>query len=133
MYQGAASQRAKMAYQSSQVQMEDPMGLIVRLYDGMLGFLRQGAARLDAGDKIGAAEPIRRATDIVGELQGVLDLERGGEIAANLDRLYGYCRRRILEAHLAAQADGLEEVARLMAPLRDAWAEARTKQMEPAS
>ena len=49
-------------------------------------------------------------------------------MAFNLDRLYSYCRRRIMESHLQADPAGLMEVARLMTPLRDAWAEARVKQ-----
>lgn len=122
-----SAERARHAYQANTVQQEDPMGLVVRLYDGMLGFLRRGGDLLAEGRYGEAAEPIRRATDIVGELQAVLDLERGGEIAANLDRLYTYARKRIMEGHLGCDAKALHEVADLLQPLRDAWAEARTK------
>ena len=36
MTQAVVAQQARMAYQASQVQMDDPMGLVVRLYDGMM-------------------------------------------------------------------------------------------------
>ncbi len=123
------TERARRAYQTTQVQMEDPLGLVVRLYDGMLMFLRRGAECLATGQRVQASEQIRRAADIVGELQAVLDLQEGGEVAANLDRLYAYVRRRIMESHLGSDPAGLEEVVRLLTPLRDAWAEARGKQL----
>lgn len=125
----AMADRARRAYQTSAVQMQDPMGLVVQLYDGMLMFLRRGADLLATGQKHAAAEPIRRAMDIIGELQGVLNLKEGGEVASNLDRIYSYCRRRVMEAHIKADPAGLEEIARLLTPMRDAWSEARLKQM----
>lgn len=128
MNQAVMTQTARRAYQATQVQQEDGLSLVVQLYDGMLGYLRRGAELMADRNPLGASESVRRAVDIVGELQAVLDLERGGEIAANLDRLYSYCRRRMMEAHLSADPAGLHEVAKLMAPMRDAWAEARVKQ-----
>ncbi|RMG43581.1 MAG: flagellar export chaperone FliS [Acidobacteria bacterium] len=122
-----SAERARAAYQANTVRDDDPLGLVVKLYDGMLGFLRRGSELLEESRYREAAEPIRRATDIVGELQAVLDLDRGGEVAANLDRLYTYARRRIVEAHLGSDPAGLREVADLLQPLRDAWAEAREK------
>ncbi len=132
MTQALMSNRARMAYQSAQVQMEDPIGLVVRLYDGMLQFLRQGADALSAGQLVAAADPIRRAADIIGELQAVLNLKEGGEVAFNLDRLYSYSRRRLIEAHLQHDPAGLNEIIRLLTPLRDAWVEARSKHPELA-
>ncbi len=122
------AERARHAYQTNEVRMDDPLGLVVKLYDGMLMFLRRGAELLDAGQRVPAAEPIRRATDIVGELQAVLNLEEGKDVARNLDRIYSYCRRRIMESHLQADAAGLHEVVGLLTPLRDAWSEAQRLQ-----
>lgn len=130
MSTGLMSERARRAYQTTQLQMEDPMGLVVRLYDGMLMFMRRGADALREGKRGEASKPIRRATDIVGELQAVLNVAEGGEVARNLDRLYTYARRRIMEAHMAGDPAGLDEVVRVLTPLRDAWAEARLKQMQ---
>ncbi len=128
MNQVATPQRARFAYQASQVEAEDSMALVVKLYDGMLGFLRRGAEAMAADEKTAASESIRRATDIIGELQAVLDLDKGGEVAANLDRIYAYSRRRVVEAHTQNDPSGLVEVTKLLAPLRDAWSEASLKQ-----
>ncbi|MDH3283367.1 MAG: flagellar export chaperone FliS [Acidobacteriota bacterium] len=123
------SQRARHADQASQVDAEESMALVVRLYDGMLGFLRRGAEAMASGKKTTASESIRRATDIIGELQAVLDLDEGGEIAANLDRIYAYSLRRVAEAHSQDDPSGLVEVTKLLAPLRDAWSEASARQV----
>ncbi|MFN7967169.1 MAG: flagellar export chaperone FliS [Acidobacteriota bacterium] len=129
MMQAALQDRARRAYQTTQVQPDDPIALVVQLYDGMLGFLRRGADHLACKEFVPAADRIRRAADILGELQAVLDMERGGEVAFNLDRLYAYSRRRLMEGHLQADPAALREIADLLQPLRDAWAEARLKQM----
>jgi flagellar secretion chaperone FliS len=73
----AVGQRARHAYQVSQVAEQDPMSLIVMLYDGMLGFLERGIDAVEQGDRVGVGEHVRRASDIVGELQAVLNLEEG--------------------------------------------------------
>lgn len=122
-----ATHKAKQAYQSTQVENEDPVGLVVRLYDAMIGSLNRGAESMEVGRVGEAYEAVRLATDVIGQLQATLDLEQGGEIAANLDRLYVYCRREVLEAHVNLEADKLRGVSRLLTPLRDAWSEARTK------
>lgn len=124
----APSQKARQAYQANQVVDQDPMELIVMLYDGLLGFLKRAAVAVEEQNTPEASECFRRATDIVGELQAVLDMEAGGEIAANLDRIYTYSRRRIVEGHVNLEPEPAREIVELLAPLRDAWAEAREKQ-----
>ena len=128
MSHAAIARQAVSAYQSSHVQSDDPIGLVVKLYDGLLGFIARAAEAIDSGSPHLASEPIRRASDIVAELQTVLDLEQGGEIAENLDRIYTYTRKRLVESHLKGDVEGLNEITRLFGPLRNAWSEARDRQ-----
>jgi flagellar protein FliS len=74
---------------------------------------------------------ILKAQNIIVELQGSLNLEAGGDHAKNLDRLYDYYLRRLLEANLKKQADPLLEVERLVRTLRDGWAEMLRNQTSP--
>ncbi len=129
MSYGVLAERARRAYQTTQLQMDDPLGLVIQLYDGMLMFMRRGSDLLAQGQRVAAAEPIRRATDVIGELQAVLNLKEGGDVAFNLDRIYSYCRRRVMESHLSGDPAGLNEIVRLLTPLRDAWSQAREKQL----
>ena len=56
-------------------------------------------------------------------LQASLDLEKGGEIAANLADLYAYCSRRLLHANLKSDVEAVQEVKKLMSEIREAWAQ----------
>jgi flagellar protein FliS len=64
-----------------------------------------------------------RAQAILSELRANLDMEAGGDIAANLDRLYDYHLRRLIECNLRKDEAPLIEVEGLVRTLRDAWAE----------
>lgn len=119
--------RAKQLYQNVQLQADNPLGLVVRVYDALLSALHRGAEHLEQ-EQIGeAVKPIHLATEIIGQLQATLDLERGGEVAKNLDALYFYCRKEVLQAHVTKSPTRLRGVAQLLSPLRDAWAAAKEK------
>jgi flagellar protein FliS len=54
-------------------------------------------------------------------LQAALDLDKGGDLAANLNELYGYLVRRILHVNIHNDLLVLEEVRSLISEVRDAW------------
>ncbi len=123
--ESAGQARASNAYQRCQIQVDDPIGLVLRLYDGLLASLQAGAERIETGEFAIVANELGRALDIVGYLQGRLDLEQGGEVAVNLDRVYSIARERIVSGHLRRDSAEILGVVKLLEPLRDAWQEAR--------
>lgn len=115
----------------SQVQVQtgietaDGRKLVGMLYDGALEAISTARGALARGDMATKGQKIGKAVRIVEEgLLGGLDLARGGELAANLERLYRYIGRRLTEANLRNDDRALDECVRLLAPLRDAWSEA---------
>ena len=56
-------------------------------------------------------------------LKDSLDLERGGELAQNLNALYDYVQRTLLQAHLKVDESLLDECGRLMAEVASGWRE----------
>jgi len=72
-----------------------------------------------------------RAIDILESLRTSLDMERGGEVAGNLNRLYTYMEARLTEANLGNDTAVLDELSGLNEILRGAWssipAEARQR------
>lgn len=64
---------------------------------------------------------ISRAIGILDGLRESLNLEVGGDIAENLNQLYEYCQRRLLQANVANDAAILDEVASLLREIKTAW------------
>ncbi|WP_028104787.1 flagellar export chaperone FliS [Pseudoduganella violaceinigra] len=99
-----------------------PHKLIVMLYDGALAAIMTAITQMKAGNVQEKGKAISKAIRIIDDgLRASLDKEVGGEIALNLDALYDYLSRRLLEANLKNDADILEEVRGLVADLRDTW------------
>jgi flagellin-specific chaperone FliS len=46
-----------------------------------------------------------------------------GEIAANLEGIYVFCKRLLMEARFEQDADKVEKVRELLGPLRESWAQ----------
>ena len=84
----------------------DPLQQIVMLYDGAIKFLRLAADNIEARDIPKKAEHVNRALDILNYLQGILDFERGGDVAQTLDSLYTLVSMKILRASATLDAKG---------------------------
>lgn len=110
------------AYRQSAILTAPPERLVVMLYDGAIRFLHQAAAAVRGQDIAAAHGKLRRAEDIVAHLNATLDHERGGEIAAQLQAIYLFCRRQLNEARVSRDAEKIEVVIGLLAQLRDSWA-----------
>ncbi len=113
---------ATTAYTEASVLTATPERLVVLLYDGAIRFLHQAAAALRAGRRDQARARLHRAQAIIDELNRSLDL-RQGEVAHGLRAIYGFCSRHLIDATLNADADGYDEVAELLAGLRESWQE----------
>ena len=117
---------ASTTYSQQAATTASPAQLVLMLYDAAL-------AHTEAGRQAAEAEPqqleathrsIGRVQAIVRELQLTLDHERGGEVAATLAGLYGYCQDLLLRANLRKDPKLLEELVTLLTPVRDAWDQA---------
>lgn len=121
------------AYQAQAVLTASPGQLVLMLFDGALRFLGQAQDAFSSPDSGPRRierinQSIVRAQNILVELQSTLNLEAGGDYARNLDRLYDYYLRRLLEANLKKSVDPVNEVEGLLRQLRDGWAEMLRKE-----
>lgn len=113
-------------YQNAAVSTASPGQLVVMMYDGILRFVAKARAgcALPEGDpermKM-VQEGIGRSLAILDELRATLDKEKGGEYAANLERLYDYYARRLLKAQISFDDAPLAEVEKLVGALREGW------------
>jgi flagellar protein FliS len=122
--------RALNAYKQTDVTSRSPLELVVLLYDGAVRFLGEAHAAGTRGDKPARTRSVARAQAIIGELQGTLDMENGGQVASDLDRLYTYMTSRLLDATARHDDAAIVEVQKLLGSMREAWARIST---EPAA
>ena len=112
------------AYRSSSVMTASPGQLVVMLYDGAGRFLRQAELAADEGAWRHAFDRLDKAAAIVDELLVTLDVEQGGQLAERLQGIYVFCKRLLIDARVSRDVGHVREAARLLAELREAWAEA---------
>ncbi|WKK15457.1 flagellar export chaperone FliS [Achromobacter insolitus] len=106
----------------TQILGASPERLISLLYMGARAAIGQARLHLQEGRPTERGAAISKAIKIVDEgLKTGLNMEAGGEIAANLARLYDYIVRTLLMANLKADPEALETADRLLADLAEAW------------
>ena len=110
------------AYQQSTASAASSVGQVVALYDRILRDLRSAIAAIGAGQIENRVNSLNHALTIIGELQGVLDFQRGGEAAVNLDNFYKVTRAMVTMAGVNCSVDLLQELVSMFARLRAAWA-----------
>ena len=115
-------------YQTQAIMTASPGQLVLLLYDGALRFLSLAHVALEAGNNDLTRfevtnRNLQRAQNIIAELKGTLNHDAGGAVAANLDRLYDYFNRRLIQANFKKELAPVVEVEGLLRELRDAWAE----------
>ena len=100
-----------------------PHQIVQMLFDGALDRIAQARGYMQRGQIAEKGRHLGRAVAILNGLRHDLDMERGGEISANLDALYDYMTRRLLEANVKNDPQVLDEVSGLLREIRDAWAQ----------
>lgn len=116
-------QKAAQAYFQTKVSTTDQGHLLIMLYDGALNYLQQAREKILAKDYAGKGILISKVIDIVSELSGSLNLERGGSLATNLSNLYILCTARLLQANLKLDLEALDSVVHILSGLRSAYAQ----------
>ena len=108
-------------YLESDVTHADPAKIIVLLYEGAIYRIGQAIQEIEKQNTLASGIALYRALAIIGELRKSLNLEEGGEIARNLDRLYLHMHEELVKGHLAKQAPPLERVRTLLTDLNSSW------------
>ena len=113
------------AYRENSIMTASPEQLVVMLYDGAGRFLRQAEGSMLEGSWLQASEKLSRAEAIIDELLATLDMD-AGEVADRLQSIYVFCKMRLIEARIERDAVRVDQVARLLGELREAWSQVRS-------
>lgn len=121
MYAMKAMKQYQQVSLEARVAEASPHGLIQLLMQGGLERLAQARGAIERGQLAERGELISKTIGIVGGLREALNPEAGGELALNLDRLYGYMTERLLEANRNGDAAILDEVSGLLREVKSGW------------
>ena len=109
------------AYQENSVTTQSKGKLVVMLYDGAIKFLKMAIKELEAQNHEAKSKYLNKAEDIINELNYVLDMDAGGEVATNLRSLYVFMIRHLHEANIEQDISKIEEVIKLLEELNQSW------------
>ena len=128
----SVSSRSASAYRRVSVETSvdnaSPHRLVSLLFDALQQAVGSARVAMQCGDIPGKCKQIGVAVRILEEgLTCALNLDEGGELAANLQNLYGYCVTRLISANIKNDVAALDEVSRLIEPVASGWKEISTQ------
>jgi len=109
------------AYKSTAVATQSKERLIILLYEGAIKFMKLAVKELEARNYEAKGQYLNKAQNIINELNAVLDMENGGEIATNLRKLYLFMNNRLAQANIERSPEMIREVITLAEELNEGW------------
>ncbi len=103
------------------IETASPPRLILLMIDGAIDKIRAARLAMERNKSATKGTNISWAISIIDGLRASLNMEKGGELASNLDRLYEYMVRTLVEANLNSDRRKLNEVEALLIEGRLAW------------
>ncbi len=118
--QSALAQYRKIDTESA-LEGASPHRLIQMLMNGALDRMLQAKGALQRRDIAAKGLMLGKAISIISGLQASLDKEASASLTGDLDSLYDYMQRRLLEANLRNDVAIVDEVASLLITVKSAW------------
>jgi flagellar protein FliS len=100
-----------------------PVRLVICLYEQAIEDLRRALVALEKNDIETRTREINHALTVIGQLQGTLDREHGGEVARNLEAFYNLIRAGLMEAQIKQSPKILQQQISQLTMVYEAWLE----------
>ncbi|MES1189419.1 MAG: flagellar export chaperone FliS [Myxococcales bacterium] len=117
----ATLESAAQRYSQVRMTTSSPGELLLALYDGIFRFLNGAKVCLERKEVARGRELLSKAYAILSELYIALDHSLAPELCANLEALYGFSMDRVMQASRKGITTPIDEVIRVLTPLREAW------------
>jgi flagellar protein FliS len=105
----------------AQTARASPVELVLLLTDGLLDELARARAHIVARRYEMKAASIDKCVEIINGLSSSLDFEHGGEVVANLARLYDFCAAHLHSAGIKLDPALIDEVVAILTTIRQGW------------
>ena len=118
------------AYKKASVNTLDQTKLIIMLYDGAIKNASFAVEHMKSGQIEKVHDCLIKTKNIVTELMATLNMDRGGDIAKNLQSLYSYMFSQLIEANMNKKTEPVVIVIDLLKELRAAWTQINSKKKD---
>lgn len=108
-----------------------PEQIVGILFAKLVDTLIKARSYIERKDLTNKQDRLNLALDIFGVLEGSLDHKKGGELAANLQELYQYCQKRLMEANAANDTEAVTEVVELVKEVQEGWQSITEQKVTP--
>ena len=119
------ARQAMSAYSNTQIHSgimdATPHKLTAMLLGGAADRLNAARGAIEKGDVARRGEMLGKTISILAQLQADLDMGQGGEIAQNLEALYDYMIRGLVDANRENDAEKLGEIQVLLSEVKSGW------------
>ena len=120
------------AYKKASVNTLDQTKLIIMLYDGAIKNASFAVEHMKSGQIEKVHDCLIKTKNIVTELMATLNMDKGGDIAKNLQSLYSYMFSQLIEANMNKKTEPVVVVIDLLKELRAAWTQINSKKKNDA-
>lgn len=110
------------SYKMTDISTADRGRLLLMVYDHCIKWCNTAREAIETGDIAKRTKAVFKVQDGLTELICSLDMDKGGDIAKNLRRLYDFYSQHMTEANLKNSAQNIQDVQSMMEGLREAWA-----------
>jgi flagellar protein FliS len=124
--------RSADAYLSQRILGASPEQQAALIMEAGQLHLGRAIQALNRDDSAAATSSFIRMTEVIKEANLRLDLEAGGELAKNLQKLYGFWMKEIMLASRAKDTARLAAVAQSMGEIRQTWEQYHEKKVGAA-
>lgn len=124
--------RSADAYLSQRILGASPEQQAALIMEAGQLHLGKAIQALNRDDPAAATSSFLRMTEVIKEANLRLDLENGGELAGNLQKLYGWWMKEIMLASRAKDTARLAAVAQSMGEIRQTWEQYHEKKVGAA-
>jgi flagellar protein FliS len=108
-------------YNRLNVETAGRLDLVLMCYEKAIESLWQARKSYEESQYEQKARKLQRALNILQELQGCLNFEKGGQIARSLDAIYTYLTRRLLEGDIKRDLTAFDEAVKILSELKESW------------
>lgn len=112
------------AYKKTEVMTANRGTLLLMMYRGAIRLLKQAIKHNDEEKHVERSKDVAKAQKIISELRCSLNFQSGGDIARNLDVLYGFVTDRLMKGNLERDSKAIQESVEILETLNSAWEQA---------